>query len=40
MVWGTWRWQDKKSLSLMRLGLIELIHAVIFALLVLAAFIF
>ncbi len=35
---GAWRWQDKKSLSLMRLGVIELVHAVIFTLLVIMAF--
>ncbi len=35
---GAWRWQDKKSLSLTRLGIAELIHAITFAGLVVVAF--
>ena len=35
---GAWRWQDKKSLSLVRLGLIEIFHALAFAGLVVVAF--
>ncbi|MDM8531281.1 YwiC-like family protein [Anaerolineales bacterium HSG25] len=31
MVWGAWQWQDKKSLNLKRLGMIELVHTFIFA---------
>lgn len=31
MVYGAWHWQDKKSLSLVRLGLAEIAHAVVFA---------
>jgi len=31
MIWGAWHWQDKKSLNLKRLGMIEAIHALIFA---------
>ena len=38
VVHGAWQWQDKKSLSLMRLGLIELFHAGAFAVLVIIAF--
>ena len=34
---GAYRWQDKHSLSLPRLGLIELFHSALFALLVIAA---
>jgi hypothetical protein len=34
MVVGAWRWQDKKSLSLVRLGMIEIFHATAFAVLV------
>jgi hypothetical protein len=36
---GAWQWQDKKSLSLMRLGLIEIVHAGAFAALVVVAFV-
>ena len=35
---GAYRWQDKQSLSLRRLGMIELIHSALFAVLVIAAF--
>jgi len=31
MVYGAWHWQDKKSLSLVRLGVAEIAHAAIFA---------
>ncbi len=38
-VWrGVKQWQDKKSLSLVRLGVTELVHAVVFAGLVIIAF--
>lgn len=37
---GAWKWQDRKSLNLMRLGLIELAHSTVFALVVVAAFVF
>lgn len=39
IIHGAWQWQDKKSLSLMRLGVIEIFHAVAFAGLVMIAFI-
>lgn len=39
VVHGAWQWQDKKSLSLMRLGLIEIFHAGAFAVLVMVAFV-
>ncbi len=39
ILYGAWRWQDKKSLSLMRLGVTEIFHAVAFAGLVIMAFI-
>jgi hypothetical protein len=35
---GATRWQDRKSLSLPRLGVIEIIHSVTFAVLIIAAF--
>jgi hypothetical protein len=35
---GAWHWQDRKSLSLMRLGITEIFHAVAFTGLVLVAF--
>ena len=35
---GATRWQDKKSLSLPKLGVIELVHAALFAVLIIAAF--
>jgi len=38
VLYGAWRWQDKKSLSLVRLGVTEIIHAVLFAGLVILAF--
>jgi hypothetical protein len=38
MVYGAWQWQDKKSLSLVRLGIAEIIHAVAFAGLVVLIF--
>jgi hypothetical protein len=38
VVHGAWHWQDKKSLSLTRLGITELVHAVAFAVLVIIAF--
>ncbi|NJO00187.1 MAG: hypothetical protein HC875_41770, partial [Anaerolineales bacterium] len=31
MVYGAWHWQDKKSLSLVRLGVAEIAHAAVFA---------
>lgn len=38
-VWyGAWQWQDKKSLSLVRLGITEIVHTVAFVALVMAAF--
>jgi hypothetical protein len=38
VIYGAARWQDKRSLSLPRLGMIEVIHSILFALLVIAAF--
>ena len=38
VVYGATRWQDRKSLSLPRLGVIEMIHSVLFAVLIIAAF--
>lgn len=38
MIFGAWRWQDKKSLSLVRLGVAEIFHAIAFAGLVIIAF--
>ena len=38
MVYGATRWQDKQSLSLPKLGVIEIFHAVTFAVLIVAAF--
>ncbi len=38
VLYGAYRWQDKPSLRLPRLGLIELFHSVLFAVLVIAAF--
>ncbi len=35
---GAWNWQDKKSLNLVRLGITEIVHAVVFAGLVIVAF--
>jgi hypothetical protein len=39
VVWGAWQWQDKQSLSLIRLGLIEIFHAVVFTVLMVIVFI-
>jgi hypothetical protein len=36
--WGAGQWQDKKSLSLLRLGLIEIFHALAFTVLAVIAF--
>lgn len=36
--YGASQWQDKKSLNLMRLGIIEIIHSAIFAILVVITF--
>lgn len=38
VLYGAAHWQDKKSLSLPRLGVIELIHAALFAVLIISAF--
>jgi hypothetical protein len=38
VVYGATRWQDRQSLSLPRLGVIEMIHSVVFAVLIIAAF--
>ncbi len=38
VLYGAARWQDRKSLSLPRLGVIELIHSLVFAVLIIAAF--
>lgn len=38
VIYGAARWQDKRSLNLPRLGVIELVHSVLFAVLVIAAF--
>jgi hypothetical protein len=38
VLYGATRWQDRKSLSLPRLGVIEIIHAVLFAAVIIAAF--
>jgi|SRR5688572_27852659 len=38
VLFGAWQWQDKKSLSLVRLGLVEMFHSVVFAGLVIGAF--
>jgi hypothetical protein len=35
---GATRWQDRKSLSLPRLGVVEMIHSMLFAVLIIAAF--
>jgi hypothetical protein len=39
VIYGAWQWQDKKSLSLIRLGVAEIVHAVVFTVLVTIAFI-
>ena len=38
VLYGATRWQDRKSLSLPRLGLIEMAHSAVFAVLIIAAF--
>ena len=38
VIHGAWQWQDKKSLSLTRLGVTEIIHAAAFTVLVIIAF--
>ena len=38
VLYGATRWQDRKSLSLPRLGVIEMMHSVVFAVLIIAAF--
>jgi hypothetical protein len=38
VLFGAWQWQDKKALSLVRLGLVEMFHAAVFAGLVIGAF--
>jgi hypothetical protein len=37
-LYGAWRWQDKKSLSLIRLGVIEILHTIAFLILVVLSF--
>jgi hypothetical protein len=39
IVHGAWQWQDKKSLSLVRLGITEIVHAVAFTVLIIIAFV-
>lgn len=38
VLWGAGHWQDKKSLSLMRLGMVEIFHAMAFTVLIVIAF--
>ena len=38
VIYGAARWQDKRTLSLPRLGVIEIVHSIAFAVLVIAAF--
>jgi hypothetical protein len=38
MVYGAWRWQDKRTLSLVRLGVSEIFHAIAFTGLVVLVF--
>jgi len=38
VLYGAARWQDRKSLSLPRLGMIEMVHSALFAVLIIAAF--
>ena len=38
VIHGAWQWQDKKSLSLVRLGVTEIFHAIAFMVLVIIAF--
>jgi hypothetical protein len=37
-LWGAWHWQERKSLSRLRLGLIEIGHSIAFAALVFLVF--
>lgn len=37
-IYGAWRWQNRKSLNLVRLGLVEVAHTVLFAALIVATF--
>jgi len=37
-LWGAWRWQDRKSLNLVRLGVTEIVHSITFAALVIVSF--
>ena len=39
VIHGAWQWQDKKTLSLVRLGVTEIVHAAAFAVLVIVAFV-
>jgi hypothetical protein len=38
VLYGTARWQDKQTLSLPRLGMVEIVHSMLFAALIIAAF--
>jgi hypothetical protein len=38
VIYGAARWQDRRTLSLPRLGVIEIVHSIAFAVLVIAAF--
>ena len=38
VLYGAWRWQDRKSLNLVRLGVAEIAHSLTFAVLVIIAF--
>jgi len=38
VLYGATHWQERKSLSLPRLGVIEIIHSALFAMLIIAAF--
>ena len=38
VLYGATRWQERKSLSLPRLGVIEMVHSAVFAVLIIAAF--
>jgi hypothetical protein len=38
VLYGVTHWQDRKSLSLPRLGVIEMVHSAVFAVLIIAAF--
>jgi hypothetical protein len=37
-LWGAWHWQERKSLKMLRLGVIEIIHSIVFAVLVIFVF--